>query len=58
MKFKKKENHNVDTLVLLSGGIKIFLGEDTETMFGAETEGKAIQSLSHLGVHPIYSSQT
>jgi hypothetical protein len=39
-------------------GVKIPMGEDTETMFGAETEGKAFQWLFHLGIHPIYSHQT
>ena len=29
-----------------------------ETKCGAETEGKAIQRLSHLCIHPIYSLQT
>jgi hypothetical protein len=38
--------------------IKIHIGGDTETKFGAETEGKAIQCLSHVEIHPIYSSQT
>ena len=31
---------------------------NTGTMSGAETEGKAIQTLPHLGIHPIYSHQT
>jgi hypothetical protein len=39
----KKEDHSVDTSVLLRRGIKIPREGDTETMFGAETEGKAIQ---------------
>jgi hypothetical protein len=26
--------------------------------YRAETEGKAIQRLSHLGIHPVYSYQT
>jgi hypothetical protein len=43
MKLKKKEDHNVNTLVLFRRGIKIPMRGDTETMFGAETEGKAIQ---------------
>jgi hypothetical protein len=43
MKLKKKEDHSVDTLVLLRRGIKIPMGGVTETKFGAETEGKAIQ---------------
>jgi hypothetical protein len=29
--------------------------EDTETKFVAEAEGKVIQRLSHLGIHPLYS---
>ena len=28
-----------------------------ETMCEAETEGKAIQRLPHLGIHPIYNYQ-
>jgi hypothetical protein len=43
MKFKEKEDHSVDTSILRRRGIKIPMGGDTETMFGAETEGKAIQ---------------
>ena len=34
------------------------MGGDTETKCGAETEGKAIQRLPHLVIHPIYSQQT
>jgi hypothetical protein len=30
----------------------------TETKFGAEMEGKTIQRLPHLGIHPIYNHQT
>ena len=30
----------------------------TETKCGTETEGKAIQRLPHLGIHPIYRHQT
>ena len=29
-----------------------------ETKCRAETEEKAIQRLSHMGIHPIYSHQT
>ena len=43
MKLKKKEDQSVDTSVLLRRGIKIPMEGDTETKFGAETEGKAIQ---------------
>jgi len=38
----------------LEGGTKIFIGGDTETKFGAETEEKAIQRLLHLGIQVIY----
>jgi len=38
----------------LEGGTKILIAESTETKFGAETEGIAIQSLIHLGIKPIY----
>jgi hypothetical protein len=30
----------------------------TETKFGAEMEGRTIQRLSHLGIHPINIHQT
>jgi hypothetical protein len=45
MKLEKKEGQSVDTSVLLRRGMKIPMGRDTETKFGAETgeEGKAIQ---------------
>jgi len=38
----------------LEGGTKIFIGGNTETKFGAETEGMAIQRLPHLGIQPIH----
>jgi hypothetical protein len=31
---------------------------DSSEKYQAETEGKAIQRLSHLGIHPIFSCQT
>jgi hypothetical protein len=43
LKLKKKENHSVDTSVLFRRLIKIPMGQVTETMFGTETERKAIQ---------------
>jgi hypothetical protein len=58
MKLKKKENQNVDTSVLLRRGNKILMGANTATKCGVETEGKAFQRLSHLGIHPIYIHQT
>jgi hypothetical protein len=57
MKLKKKEYQCVATLFLLRRGNKIFMEGDTETKCGAETEGKAIQRLPHLQIHPIYSYQ-
>jgi hypothetical protein len=39
-------------LVLLRKGIKTPMGGDTETKCGAETEGKVIKRLFHLGIHP------
>jgi hypothetical protein len=54
----KKEDQSVDTLVLLRRGNKIPIGGDTETKCGAETEGKTIQRLPYLGIHPTYSHQT
>ena len=54
----KKEDQSVDTSALLRRGIKIPMGGDTETKCGAEAEGKAIQRLPHMGIHPIYSQQT
>jgi hypothetical protein len=50
----KKEDQSVDTSVLRKGNTIPMRG-DTETNCRAETEGKAIQRLSHLGIHPIYN---
>jgi hypothetical protein len=58
MKPKKKEDQNVDALVLLRRVNKILTGGNMETKCGAETEGKAIQRLPHLRIHPIYSHHT
>ena len=44
--------------VLLRKGNKIIIGANMETKYRAETEGKAIQRLSHVGIHPRYSYQT
>jgi hypothetical protein len=43
MKLKMKEDQSMDTLGLLRRRNKIPMGGDTETNFGAETEGKGIQ---------------
>jgi hypothetical protein len=58
MKLKKKEDQSVDTLLLLRMGNKLPMEGVTETKFCAETEGKTIQRLPHLGIHPIYNHQT
>jgi hypothetical protein len=45
----KKEDQSVDSSLLLRMGNKIPMEGVTETKFGAETEGKTIQRLPHLG---------
>jgi hypothetical protein len=59
MKLKKKKDHCVNTLFLLRRGDKIPMERVTETKFGAETEGRTIQRLHHLGIHSnvfVYST--
>jgi hypothetical protein len=58
IKLKNKEDQSVVLRSFLEGGKKMPMGGDTETKCGAETEGKAIQRLPHLGILPIYSHQT
>jgi hypothetical protein len=59
MKLNKKENQSVDTSFLLRMGNKIPMEGVTETKFGfAETEGRTMQRLPHLGIHPINHHQT
>jgi hypothetical protein len=58
MKLKKKENQSVVASVLLRRGNKILMGANTETKCGAETEGKVIQRLHHLEIHPVYQTRT
>jgi hypothetical protein len=55
MKLKKKEDQSVDTSLLLRMGNKIPMEGVTETHFGAEMEGRTIQRLYHLWIHPIYN---
>ena len=50
----KKDNQRVGASVLLRRGNKTLMGENIEIKCGAEIEGKAIQRLPHLGIHPIY----
>jgi hypothetical protein len=58
MKLKKKEDRSVNSSFLLRIGNKIPTEGVTETKFGAETEGKRIQRLPHMRIHPIYNHQT
>jgi hypothetical protein len=58
MKLKKKEDQSVNTSILLRRGNKTPMEGVTETKFGAETEGRAIQRLPHLRIRPINSLQT
>jgi hypothetical protein len=55
---KPEKTENVDASVLLRRMNKILTGGNTETKCGAQTEGKAIQRLPHLGIYPIHSHQT
>jgi hypothetical protein len=58
MQLKKNEDQSVLALVFLRKGNQILMVGNTETKFGVETEGKVIQRLPHLGIHPIYSHQS
>jgi hypothetical protein len=49
MKFKKKEDQNVNTSILLRRGNKIPMEVVTETKFRAETEGMTFQKLPIWG---------
>jgi hypothetical protein len=48
----------VDASVLLRSVNKLLTGGNAETKCRAESEGKAIQRLPHLGIHSMYSHQT
>ena len=58
MKLKKRGDQSVDASELPRRWNKILKGGNMEIKCGAETEGKAIQTLPYLGSHPIYSHQT
>jgi hypothetical protein len=58
LKLKKKEDQSVGASVLLRKGNTVITGANMETKCRAETEGKSIHRLSHLGIHSIYSHQT
>jgi hypothetical protein len=53
MKLKKKDQ-SVNVSILLKRGNKVLLGGNKEKKYGAETEGKTIQRLPHLGIHSKY----
>jgi hypothetical protein len=57
MKLKKKEEQSVDTSFLLRMGSEIPMEGVTETMFGAQMEGRTIQRLPHPEIHPINNHQ-
>jgi hypothetical protein len=56
MKLKMKEDQSVSASVLLRRGNKILTGTNKETKCRTQTEGNAIQRLSHMGIYPIYST--
>jgi hypothetical protein len=58
MKLKKKEDQSVDISFLLRMGNKIPMEGVTEKKFRAETNGRTMQRLPHLGIHPINNLQT
>jgi hypothetical protein len=58
MKLKKKEDQSVDSSVILRRGNKILREGNKETKCGAKTEGKAMQRVPYLRIHPIYNHQT
>ena len=58
MTLKKKEDQSRDTSVLTTKGIKISMRGDAEKKCGVETEGKAFQRLSYVGIYHIISHQT
>jgi hypothetical protein len=58
MNLKKKEDQSVDTSFFLRIGNKIPMVGVTETKFRAEMEGRTIQRLPLLEIHPIYNHQT
>ena len=54
----KKEDQSVDMLIFLGRGNKIPMEGVAETNFGAESGGRTIQRLPHLGIYPINNHQT
>jgi hypothetical protein len=57
MKLKKNKDQSMDTSPLLRIGNKTHMEGVMETKFGAETEGRTMQRLPHLGIHTIINHQ-
>jgi hypothetical protein len=57
MKLKKKEYQSFDNSFLVRRGNKIPMDGVTEAKFRFATEGRTIQRLPHLGIHPINNHQ-
>jgi hypothetical protein len=53
-----KEDQSVDISFLFRMVNKISMEGITETKFGAETEGRTIQSMLHFGIYPTNNHQT
>jgi hypothetical protein len=58
MKLKKKEDQSVHNSFLLRRGNKIPMEGIIEKFFRDEMEGRNVQRLPHLGIHPINNHQT
>ena len=58
IKLREKEDQSVGASILLRKGNKILKGENWGSKCRAEIEGKVIQRLPYLGIHPVYSHQT
>jgi hypothetical protein len=57
MKPEKKENQSVDVSVILRRGKNTCRRKYGDKVW-SKHEGKAIQRLPHLGIHPLYSFKT
>jgi hypothetical protein len=58
MKLKKKEDQSVDSSFLLRIGNKTSIEGIKDPKYGGETEGKIIQRLPNLGIHPLCNHKT
>ena len=55
---QEEGDQSVGALVPLRRGTKYLQKQKMEIKYGTETELKAIQRLSYLGIHPMNSHQT